>query len=94
LPTGVETSPLGAAALSLHPAAFALVILVYLAVVVALVLRLGQPWNRALALSVVVGHTAGIYGWFVIRNYWYAIPTFLLVGIMTVLSWQRAERPP
>ena len=53
--------------------------------------RLPHPWNKALALAVVVGHTAGIYGWLALRNYWYTIPTFILVGILTVACWQKAE---
>ena len=86
-----EQSPLGAVILGGHPAFFAGFILIWVLIVVLLVARLRHPWNKAMALAVVVGHTAGIYGWLVLRNYWYTIPTFILVGILTVACWQKAE---
>jgi hypothetical protein len=87
----VEQSPLGAAILGGHPTLFAGFILIWILIVVLLVARLRHPWNKAMALAVVAGHTAGIYGWLVLRNYWYTIPTFILVGILTVACWQKAE---
>ena len=87
----METSPLGSTILSQHPALFAAFILLWLLIVVLLLARLPEPWNRAVALAIIVGHTAGIYGWLVLRNYWYTIPIFVLVGILTTVCWQRAE---
>ena len=87
----IETSPLGAAFLGWHPALFAFSILVWALFIVALLAWLPRPLNKALSLAVVVGHTAGIYGWLVLRNYWYVIPVFLFVGILTVACWQRAD---
>jgi hypothetical protein len=89
-----ERSPLGAAMLTAHPALFPLFMLGYLVVVIVLVSCLRRPWDRALALAVVVGHTAGIYGWLAPRNYWSMIPMFLLIGALTVLCWRRADASP
>lgn len=44
-----------------------------------------------MALAVVVGHTAVIYGWLVTRDCWFTISTFVLVGILTVACWRRAD---
>lgn len=87
----IETSPLGSAILARHPALFAAFILAWILAVVLLQLLLREPWNRASALAVVVGHTAGIYGWLVTRDYWFTIPTFVLVGILTVACWRTAD---
>jgi hypothetical protein len=89
-----ERSPLGAALLTAHPAVFTFFMLGYAVVVILLVSYLRRPWDRALALAVVVGHTAGIYGWLAPRNYWSMIPFFLLVGALTVLCWRRADASP
>jgi hypothetical protein len=44
-----------------------------------------------IALAVVGGHTAGIYGWLDERSYRSTIPVFLAVGAITVLCWGQAE---
>jgi hypothetical protein len=87
----IETSPLGAAIFGRHPALFGGFILIWALVIIVLLAWLPRPLNKVLALAVVVGHTAGIYGWLVLKNYWYAIPVFLLVGILTVACWQKAD---
>ena len=86
-----EISPLGYRLLGIHPLVFSAFMAIYILVIVALVLFLKSPWNKVVALVVIVGHTAGIYGWLKDRSYWSAIPVFFLVGLMTVLCWQKAE---
>jgi hypothetical protein len=86
-----EISPLGHGLLGIHPLAFSAFMVIYILVIVALVLFLKSPWNKVVALVVIVGHTAGIYGWLKDRNYWSAFPVFFLVGLMTVLCWQKAD---
>jgi hypothetical protein len=86
-----EISPLGAAILRIHPAAFAAFVLAWMAAVLVIVGVLREPWNRMIALAVVVGHAAGIYGWLDERSTWSTISVFLTVGAITVLCWRQAE---
>ena len=84
-------SPLGAAILRIHPAAFAAFVLAWIAAVLLIVGLARGPWNREVGLAVVVGHSAGIYGWLDERSYWSTIPVFIAVGALTVLCWRQAE---
>jgi hypothetical protein len=86
-----EISPLGNGLLSIHPVAFSVFMVIYIIFIVVLVFLLKPPWNKVVALTVVVGHTAGIYGWLKDRCYWSAMPVFFLVGLMTVFCWQKAH---
>jgi hypothetical protein len=87
-----EISPLGHGLLGIHPLVFSAFMVIYILVIVALVIFLKSPWNKVVALVVVIGHTAGIYGWLKDRSYWSAMPVFFLVGLMTVLCWQKATK--
>jgi hypothetical protein len=89
--THEEISPLGSAILRIHPAAFAAFISAWAIIVLLLVGLLREPWNRVIALAVVVGHTAGIYGWLDVRSYWSTIPIFIAVAAITVLCWRKAD---
>jgi hypothetical protein len=89
----IERSPLGLRVLTTHPVAFVIFMLIWLVFIVAVVELLHRPWNRALVLTVVVGHTAGLYGWLAPRNYWATLPMFVIVGVMTTLCWSKAEEP-
>jgi hypothetical protein len=86
-----EISPLGYRLLGLHPLVFSGFMIAYILIITLLVFLLKNPWNKAVALVVIIGHTAGIYGWLKDRSYWSALPVFFLVGLMTVLCWQKAD---
>jgi len=86
-----EDSPLGSALLAGHPAWFAVFVVLWAAFVVLLVGRLRDPWKHMLALTIVVGHTAGLYSWLGHRIYFLTLPLFLFVGIMTIACWQQAQ---
>jgi hypothetical protein len=86
-----EISPLGRGLLSIHPVAFSVFMIAWILIIVILVFTLKNPWNKVVALVVIIGHTAGIYGWLKDRSYWSAFPVFLFVGLMTVLCWQKAD---
>jgi hypothetical protein len=86
-----ETSPIGVFLLHIHPAAFFGFMFTYIVVLGFLITLLPIPWNRILALAIVVGHTAGVYSWVRHRNYWLVIGIFILVAAFTVFSWQRAD---
>jgi hypothetical protein len=86
-----EISPLGYGLLGIHPVAFTAFMIAWILIITSLVFMLKNPWNKVVALTVIVGHTAGIYGWLKDRSYWSAYPIFLLIGLMTVLCWQKAD---
>jgi energy-coupling factor transporter transmembrane protein EcfT len=86
-----EMSPIGMILMRIHPAAFLVFMLAYIIVVTLLVFWLPVPWNRIIALALVVGHTAGVYSWVRHRSYWAVIGIFIVVAAITVYSWQRAE---
>jgi hypothetical protein len=86
-----EISPLGSAILRIHPAAFIAFILVWVAIVLLIVALVREPWNRVVSLAVIIGHTAGIYGWLDGRSYWSTIPIFIAVAALTILCWRQAD---
>jgi magnesium-transporting ATPase (P-type) len=86
-----EISPLGYRLLGIRPLVFSTFMAIYILIIIALVLFLKSPWNKVVALVAIVGHTEGIYGWLKDRSYWYAMPVFFLVGLMTILCWQKTE---
>jgi hypothetical protein len=86
-----EKSPIGVFLLSIHPAVFLIVMLIYIGIVTLLIFQLPIPWNRIIALALVVGHTAGVYSWIRSRNYWAVIVIFLAIAAVTVFAWQRAD---
>jgi len=86
-----DKSPVGLFLLSIHPAAFLMFMVIYVSVVVATIIWLPIPWNRIVALAIVVGHSAGVYSWMETRNYWAVIAIFLVIAAITVFAWQRAE---
>jgi hypothetical protein len=65
--------------------------LIYIGIVTLLIFQLPIPWNRIIALALVVGHTAGVYSWIRSRNYWAVIVIFLAIAAVTVFAWQRAD---
>ena len=92
----IERSPLGAAILGSHPALFAGFILIWILLVVLLVARLHPSGTRLWPWPSLWDTRPASTGGLVERNYWYTIPTFILVGVLTVACWQKAEaaRPP
>ena len=88
--TAAENNPLGAFFLRLHPLAFIGFMFIWVSLIVALGLCLRQPWSTVAGLTVLLGHTAGIFGTLKRFGFVAALSTFLLVALITTFCWRRA----
>jgi len=86
-----EKSLIGLILMRFHPGAFFTYIFVYIGVIAFLVFWLPAPWDRIITLAVVIGHTVRVYSWLGNRIYWAMIVMFIIIAMVTVFSWQRAE---
>ena len=85
-----EFSPLGAAFLHIHPAAFAGLMLVWTGVILLVGLLLRERWGHVWSLMVVIGHSTGSFDWLEDFHYFGALLLFLAASLLTVFCWRKA----
>lgn len=85
-----EVSPLGAAFLHIHPAAFAGLMLAWVGVIMLVGLQLGEPWGHIWSLMIVIGHSTGAFDWLEDFHYFGALLLFLAASLLTVFCWRKA----
>jgi hypothetical protein len=85
-----EFSPLGAAFLHFHPAAFAGLMLVWIGVIILVGLLLREPWGHIWSLMIVIGHSTGSFDWLEDLDCFGALLLFFAASLMTVFCWRKA----
>lgn len=91
----VEAAPHGQWLLERHPIAFVAFGLAMVALYSTAILLLPRRGARIVALALVIGHSWGAATWLVsylVYGYWLSLGFFLVVSIVLLWSWERAER--